>query len=85
MGYFKTYASVIRYESVRAPLAFAVQEKAHLHHIDIKTAFLHANLHVPIFVEQPLGFEDPQHPSKEFNSRKQLMDSTKPPIYGTVN
>ena len=43
-------------ESVRLLLALAAAKNRHVHHLDIKSAFLNGELAETVFVRQPLGF-----------------------------
>jgi hypothetical protein len=64
--YFETFSSVIQRPSVRYPLELAARTRVKVHHIDIKTAFLHADVDSNTFMEQPLGCEDPDFPSDQY-------------------
>jgi hypothetical protein len=51
-----TFAPVAQMESVRLLFALATQEGWHVHHIDIKSAFLNDDLKEEAYVHQPSGF-----------------------------
>ena len=40
--------------------------------MDVKSAFLNGFLNEEVFVEQPKGFEDPQHPDHVYKLKKVL-------------
>jgi hypothetical protein len=53
------FAPVARIESVQLLLALAAQEGWHIHHMDVKSAFLNGDLKEKIYVHQPQGFTIP--------------------------
>ena len=52
-GYDETYSPVVRYSSIRALLAFAVQNGMIVHQMDVVTAFLNGTLDEKRYIEQP--------------------------------
>ena len=52
----EVFAPVARMESVRLLLALAAAKDWHIHHLDVKSAFLNGELAEMVFVRQPLGF-----------------------------
>jgi hypothetical protein len=58
-------------ESVRL-LALAAQEGCHVHHMDVKLAFLNDNLKEEVYVHQPPGFAIPGKEGKVLRLRKAL-------------
>lgn len=63
IDYFDTFASVMRYESIRMLLAIAAKEDYEIAQFDVKTAFLYGSLKEIIYMEQPRGFEDKTKPN----------------------
>ena len=57
--YFETFSPVVRYTSVRALLAFAVQNDMIIHQMDVVTAFLNGKLSEDIYMQQPEGYVQP--------------------------
>ena len=55
--YTETYAPVARMTTIRTTIATAAAKGHHIHQVDIKTAFLNAELDVPMYIKQPQGFE----------------------------
>ncbi|OWZ19857.1 Gag-pol Polyprotein [Phytophthora megakarya] len=53
VDYNETYAPVIRFETIRAALYYAVQCDWYVLQNDVKTAFLYGDLEEVIFMEQP--------------------------------
>ncbi|WVZ54330.1 LOW QUALITY PROTEIN: hypothetical protein U9M48_005142 [Paspalum notatum var. saurae] len=66
------FAPVARMESVRLLLALAAQEGWHVHHMDVKSAFLNGDLKEEVYVHQPPGFEIPGKEGKVLRLRKAL-------------
>ena len=54
--YDQTFSPVVRYSSIRALLAFAVQNDMIIHQMDVVTAFLNGTLDEEIYMEQPPGY-----------------------------
>ncbi|KAE9284943.1 hypothetical protein PR003_g26725 [Phytophthora rubi] len=57
LEYTETYAPVIRFETIRAAIYFALQRGWAIVQYDVKTAFLYGHLDEVIFMEQPPGFQ----------------------------
>jgi hypothetical protein len=66
------FAPVARMESVRLLLALATQEGWHVHHMDVKSAFLNGDLKEEVYVHQPSGFAIPDKEGKVLRLRKAL-------------
>ena len=62
IDYDETYAPVARLEAVRLLLAFSCIQGFKLFQMDVKSAFLNGYINEEVFVSQPPGFEDHQHP-----------------------
>ena len=58
--YNLTYAPVCKYATLRAVLAAVAHDDLYMKQFDVKTAFLHANLHEEVYIcscmKQPFGF-----------------------------
>jgi len=52
----ETFASVVRLNSLRSLLAYAVNKKLIIHQMDVNTAFLNGHLQEDIYMEQPPGY-----------------------------
>jgi hypothetical protein len=52
----EVFAPVARMESIRLLLALAAQEGWHVHHMDVKSAFLNGELREEVYVKQTPGF-----------------------------
>ena len=56
IDYDETFSPVVRFESVRTVIAFAVSKGMKIHQMDVKTAFLNGELNEEVFMSQPQGF-----------------------------
>ncbi|GJT03670.1 ribonuclease H-like domain, reverse transcriptase, RNA-dependent DNA polymerase [Tanacetum coccineum] len=52
----EVFAPVARMETIRLLLAIAANNKWQVHHLDVKSAFLHGDLQEEVYVTQPEGF-----------------------------
>nr|GEY36449.1 uncharacterized mitochondrial protein AtMg00810-like [Tanacetum cinerariifolium] len=59
----KSFASVARMEAIRIFLAYDAHKSFTVFQMDVKTAFLHGLLKEDVYVCQPEGFIDADHPS----------------------
>ncbi|OWY92801.1 polyprotein [Phytophthora megakarya] len=57
VNYNETYAPVIRFETIRIAIFYAVKRGRKVLQFDVKTAFLCGDLDEMIFMEQPPGFQ----------------------------
>nr|GEW64184.1 retrovirus-related Pol polyprotein from transposon TNT 1-94 [Tanacetum cinerariifolium] len=70
---FKEYFSPIaRMEAIRIFLAYAAHKSFTVFQMDVKTAFLHGSLKEDVYVCQPEGFIDVDHPSHVYKLKKAL-------------
>eukprot|EP00253_Pinus_taeda_P012672 PITA_12672 len=56
IDYTETFSPVAKMNSIRLVLSLAASLKWEVHQMDIKSAFLHGDLHEEIYMEQPIGF-----------------------------
>ena len=68
----ETFAPVARLESIRLLLAVSCTLRFKLFQMDVKSAFLNGILNEEVYVAQPKGFEDPQHPDYVYRLKKAL-------------
>nr|GEZ17060.1 retrovirus-related Pol polyprotein from transposon TNT 1-94 [Tanacetum cinerariifolium] len=66
----ESFAPVVRLEAVRIFIAYAPHKSFPIFHTDVKTAFLNGPLKEEVYVAQPNGFVDPDHPEKVYRLRK---------------
>ncbi|GJS19203.1 retrovirus-related pol polyprotein from transposon TNT 1-94 [Tanacetum coccineum] len=60
-------------EAVRIFVAYAAHKSFPIYQMDVKTAFLNGPLKEEVYVAQPDGFVDPDHPDKVYHLRKALI------------
>nr|GEU88804.1 hypothetical protein [Tanacetum cinerariifolium] len=65
-------AIVARIEAIRLFLAYASFMGFMVYQMDVKSAFLYETIKEEVYVYQPLGFEDPDHPDKVYKVVKAL-------------
>ena len=70
----ETYSPVLSFTSLRALFAHAAQQGLDIFHIDIETAFLHADLSDEVYMCQPEGFVS--------SDQKGKVCRLKEPLYG---
>lgn len=68
----EVFAPVARIETIRFLLALAAAKGWQVHHLDVKTAFLHGDLKEEVYVSQPEGFEVMGQENKVYKLRKAL-------------
>nr|GFB50453.1 putative reverse transcriptase, RNA-dependent DNA polymerase [Tanacetum cinerariifolium] len=64
IDYEKVFAPVARIETIRLFLAYASFMGFMVYQMDVKNAFLYGTIKEEVYVYQPSGFEDPDHPDK---------------------
>ncbi|GJU10284.1 retrovirus-related pol polyprotein from transposon TNT 1-94 [Tanacetum coccineum] len=62
----ESFAPVARLEAVRIFVAHAAHKSFPIYQMDVKTAFLNGPLKEEVYVAQPEGFVDPDHPEKVY-------------------
>ncbi|GJX87275.1 retrovirus-related pol polyprotein from transposon TNT 1-94 [Tanacetum coccineum] len=68
----ESFAPVARLEAVRIFVAHAAHKSFPIFQMDVKTVFLNGPLKKKVYVAQPNGFVDPNHPKKVYRLRKAL-------------
>ncbi|GJZ45442.1 retrovirus-related pol polyprotein from transposon TNT 1-94 [Tanacetum coccineum] len=66
------FAPVARIEAIRIFLAYASYMGFTVYQMDVKSAFLYGQIEEEVYVCQPPGFEDPDHPDKVYKVVKAL-------------
>ncbi|GJW80119.1 putative ribonuclease H-like domain-containing protein [Tanacetum coccineum] len=75
----ESFALVARMEAIRIFLAYATQKTFTVFQIDVKTAFLHSTLKEDVYICQPEGFIDVDHPSYVYKLKKALYGLNQAP------
>nr|GEV21996.1 hypothetical protein [Tanacetum cinerariifolium] len=68
----ESFAPVARMEAIRIFLAYVVHKSFTMFQMDVKTVFLHGSLKEDVYVCQPEGFIDANHPSHVYKLKKAL-------------
>ena len=79
IDYKETYAPVARLDAIRLSLSFACANDFRLLQMDVKSAFLNEIIKEEVYVEQPPGFEDDEHPDRVFRLQKALYELKQAP------
>ncbi|GKA80317.1 retrovirus-related pol polyprotein from transposon TNT 1-94 [Tanacetum coccineum] len=82
----ESFAPVARLEPVRIFIAYVAHKSFPIYQMDVKTTFLNGPLKEEVYVAQPDGFVDPDHPEKVYRLRKALYGLKQAPrAWGTIN
>nr|GEU61959.1 retrovirus-related Pol polyprotein from transposon TNT 1-94 [Tanacetum cinerariifolium] len=68
----ESFATVARMEAIKIFLAYATHKSFTVFQMDVKTAFLHGSLKEDVYVCQPKGFIDADHPSHVYQLNNAL-------------
>ncbi|GJX70709.1 putative ribonuclease H-like domain-containing protein [Tanacetum coccineum] len=71
--YDEVFVLVARIEAIRILLAYASYMGFMVYQIDVKSAFLYGQIEEEVYVCQPPGFEDPDHPNNVYKVVKALQ------------
>ncbi|GJZ52667.1 retrovirus-related pol polyprotein from transposon TNT 1-94, partial [Tanacetum coccineum] len=72
IDYEEVFAPVARIEAIRLFLAYASFMGFLVYQMDVKSAFLYGTIEEEVYVTQPPGFKDPDHPDKVYKVVKAL-------------
>nr|GEZ87111.1 putative ribonuclease H-like domain-containing protein [Tanacetum cinerariifolium] len=72
IDYEEVFAPVARIEAIRLFLAYASFMGFLVYQMDVKSAFLYGTIEEEVYVCQPPGFKDPEHPDKVYKVVKSL-------------
>ncbi|GJS81578.1 putative ribonuclease H-like domain-containing protein [Tanacetum coccineum] len=75
----ESFAPVARIEDIRIFIANAASKNMTIYQMDVKTAFLNGELKEEVYVSQPEGFVDPDHPSHVYRLKKALYGLNQAP------
>ncbi|GJX33486.1 retrovirus-related pol polyprotein from transposon TNT 1-94 [Tanacetum coccineum] len=68
----ESFAQVTRIEAIRIFIANAASKNMTIYKMDVKTTFLNGELKEEVYVSQPEGFIDPDHPTHVYHLKKAL-------------
>jgi hypothetical protein len=80
VDYNETYAPVVCMEVLHLLLAYMVPHQLNVHLMDVTTAFLHVDIDDKIYVCQPEGFVNPEHPKWVCQLNKSLYRLKQAPL-----
>nr|GEX02240.1 putative ribonuclease H-like domain-containing protein [Tanacetum cinerariifolium] len=72
IDYEEVFAPVARIKAIRLFLAYASFMGFMVYQMDVKSAFIYGTIEEEVYVYQPLGFEEPDHPDKVYKVVKAL-------------
>nr|GFB58288.1 retrovirus-related Pol polyprotein from transposon TNT 1-94 [Tanacetum cinerariifolium] len=72
LDFEESFAPVARLEAIKIFLAYAAHKLFTVFQMDVKTPFLHGSLKEDVYVCQPEGFIDADHPSHVYKLKKAL-------------
>nr|GEY01197.1 retrovirus-related Pol polyprotein from transposon TNT 1-94 [Tanacetum cinerariifolium] len=72
IDYEESFTPIARIEAIRIFIANAVSRNMPIYQMDVKTAFLNGELKEEVYVSQPEGFVDPDHPTHVYHLKKAL-------------
>ena len=70
VDYHETFAPVAKMDSIRLVLAIAASKHWEVHHMDVKSAFIHGYIHEEIYMKYTKGYIS--DPSLVFKLKKSL-------------
>lgn len=68
----EVYSPTLKYTTLRLVLGLALENKMHIHNLDIKTAFLNGTLEEEVYVSQPKGYVEKENEEKVCRLKKAL-------------
>ncbi|GJS74350.1 retrovirus-related pol polyprotein from transposon TNT 1-94 [Tanacetum coccineum] len=78
LDFEESFTSVSRLEAIKIFLANATSKNMMVYQMDVKTAFLNSELKEEVYVSQPKGFFDPDHPNHVYRLKKALYGLNDP-------
>ncbi|GJZ91829.1 putative ribonuclease H-like domain-containing protein [Tanacetum coccineum] len=81
IDYDEVFAPVARIEAIGIFLAYASYMGFTVYQMDVKSAFMYGQIEEEVYVCQPLGFEDPDHPDKVQQKKNGIFISQDKYVY----
>ncbi|GJT95085.1 retrovirus-related pol polyprotein from transposon TNT 1-94 [Tanacetum coccineum] len=83
----ESFAPVARIEAIRIFIANAASKNMTIYLMDVNTAFLNGELQEEVYVSQPEGFVNPDHPTHVYRLKKALYSFKQAlkPCYNTLS
>ncbi|GJV60408.1 putative ribonuclease H-like domain-containing protein [Tanacetum coccineum] len=75
----ESFAPVAHIKAIRIFIANAASKNMTIYQMDVKTTFLNGELKEEVYVSQPEGFVDPDHPTHVYRLKKALYDLKQAP------
>ncbi|GJV47319.1 retrovirus-related pol polyprotein from transposon TNT 1-94 [Tanacetum coccineum] len=72
MDFEESFSPVARLKAIRIFIAHAASQNMTIFQMDVQTAFLNGDLNEVVYVSQPDGFVDPDHPTHVYRLNKAL-------------
>nr|GEV63000.1 ribonuclease H-like domain-containing protein [Tanacetum cinerariifolium] len=87
MNFEESFAPVTRIEDIRIFIENATSKNMIIYHMDVKTTFLNGELKEEVYVSQPEGFINPDHPTHVYHLKKDLYGLKQAPraCYNTLS
>ncbi|GKE64753.1 retrovirus-related pol polyprotein from transposon TNT 1-94, partial [Tanacetum coccineum] len=79
INFEESFAPVVRIEAIRIFIANATSKNMTTYQMDVKTTFLNDELKEGVYVSQPEGFVDPDHPTHVYRLKKALYSLKQAP------
>lgn len=68
----ETFSPVVKPATIRTVFSIDLSKNWSIHHMDVKNAFLNGNLEEIVYMHQPPGFVDSEHPRYVCRLRKSI-------------
>nr|GEU44540.1 hypothetical protein [Tanacetum cinerariifolium] len=75
INFEESFSPVARIEAIRIFIANAASRNMPIYQMDVKKAFLNSELKEEVYVSQPEGFVDPDHPTHVYRLKKALYQA----------
>ncbi|GKD40077.1 retrovirus-related pol polyprotein from transposon TNT 1-94 [Tanacetum coccineum] len=72
INFEESFAPVAWIEAIRIFIANAASKNMNIYQMDVKTAFMNGELKEEVYISQPEGFIDPDHPTYVYRLKKAL-------------